>query len=162
MLELLESEVWGPGSQMRRYAIFSNPDDPKWGEKTGSDKNPEIFRKSAFAEDVLSVFHPLISKSAVIRRCKLDRIPKLAEQSRDSAKKLTEQQTFPNFPGWEEFHRMVFGIYPMYPLASAACRISRRNMTTHPRDAMHWREPLRHLTAYLVAPYGEVCGAWMS
>ena len=72
MLELLESEVWGPGSQMRRYAIFSNPDDPKWVEKQALKKSSEIFRKSAFAEDVDSVFHPLISAVAVFRRCKLD------------------------------------------------------------------------------------------
>ena len=104
MLELLESEVWGPGSQMRRYAIFSNPGDPKWVEKTGSEKSSENFRKSAFAEDVQSVFHPLISGAAVFRRCKLARIPKLAEQTRDSAKKPTEQQTFPKFPGSGIFH----------------------------------------------------------
>ena len=161
MLELLESEVWGLVSQMRRYAIFRIQMTRNGSKKQALKKSSEIFRKSAFAEDVQSVFHPLISKSAVIRRCKLDRIPKLAEQTRDSAKKPIEQQTVPNFPGWEEFHRMVFDIYPMYPLASAACRISRRNLATHPRDARHWREPLRHLTAYLVAPYGEVCEAWI-
>ena len=84
---------------MRRYAIFSNPDDPKWVEKQALKKSSEIFRKSAFAEDDQIVFHPLISKPAVIRRCKLDRIPKLAEQTRDSVKKPTEVQIVPNFPG---------------------------------------------------------------
>ena len=31
--ELLESEVWGPESRVRRYSIFSKFDDPKWVEK---------------------------------------------------------------------------------------------------------------------------------
>ena len=109
MLELLESEVRGPGSQMRRNAIFSNPDDPKWAEKTRSEK-------SAFAEDVQSVFHPLISGAAVFRRCKLDRIPKLAEETRDSANVLTGEQMGPNFPGSGVFHWMVFGIPPYISL----------------------------------------------
>ena len=130
-------------------------------EKEALKKSSEIFRKSAFADDVQSVFHPHISGVSVFRRCKLDRIPKLAEQTRDSAIWAIGVQMVVNFPRWEEFHWMVFGIYPMYPLASAACRISRRNLATHPRDARHWREPLRHLTAYLVLPTGEVCGAWI-
>ena len=131
-------------------------------KKQALKKSSEIFKKIRHfsVDDVESVFHPLIWKSAVIRRCKLDRIPKLAEQTRDSAKKPIEQQTFPNFPGWEEFYRMVFGIHPMYQLTSATCAAS-ADSATHARDARHWREPLRHLTAYLVAPCGDVCGAWM-
>ena len=38
MSELLESEVWGPGSRVRRYSIFSKFDDPKRVEKTRSGK----------------------------------------------------------------------------------------------------------------------------
>ena len=70
MLELLESGVWGPGSQMRRNAIFSNRDDPKWAEKK---RLSDFKKKSAFVEDVHGV--------AVFRKCKLDRIPKLAEKN---------------------------------------------------------------------------------
>ncbi len=38
MSELLESEVWGPGSHVRRYSIFSKFDDTKRVEKTRSEK----------------------------------------------------------------------------------------------------------------------------
>ena len=82
----------GSGEPDAAKGVFSNPDDPKWAEKTGSEKNPDIFRKSAFADDVESVFHPLISGAAVFRRCKLDRIPKLAEQTRDSPTSAIEVQ----------------------------------------------------------------------
>ena len=131
-------------------------------KKQALKQNRKFFQKSAFAEDVQSVFHPLISKSAVIGSCKLDRIRKLAEKTRDSANVHTDEQAFRNSEFGVDISWMVFGIYPMYPLASAACRISRRNLATHPRDARHWREPLRHLTYVLGAPYGEVCGAVIS
>ena len=99
MLERLESEVWGLGNQMRPYTIFSNPDDPKWAEKTGSEKKSEFFKTRAFAEDVQSVFHPLISGADVFRRCKLDRILKLAEETRGVPTSAIEVQMVPNFPG---------------------------------------------------------------
>ena len=90
-------------------------------KKQALKKNPELFQKSAFAEDVQSVFHPLISKSAVIRRCKLDRIRKLAEETRDSVIWVIEQQAFPNSQFGVDISWMVLGIYPMNPLSSAAC-----------------------------------------
>ena len=93
-------------------------------KKQALKKNSEIFQKSAFADDVQSVFHPLISKSAVIRRCKLDRIRKLAEKTRDSVIWAIAQSTFPNSQFGVDISWMVFGIYPMYPLASAACAAS--------------------------------------
>ena len=65
-------------------------------KKHALKQNRKLFQKSAFAEDVQSVFHPLISKSAVIRRCKLDRIRKLAEKTRDSVIWAIAQQMVPN------------------------------------------------------------------
>ena len=93
-------------------------------KKQALKKSSEIFRKSAFAEDVDDVFHPLISGAAVFRRCKLARIPKLAEQTRDSPIWAIGVQMVVNFPRWEEFHWMVFGIHLMNLLASAACAAS--------------------------------------
>ena len=89
-------------------------------EKQALEKSRN-FQKSAFAEDVQSVFHPLISKSAVIRRCKLDRIRKLAEKTRDSVIWAIGVQMVRNSQFEVGFSRMVLGIHPMYPLASAAC-----------------------------------------
>ena len=94
MLELLESEVWGPGSQIRPYTIFRIQMTRNVPEKQNSTSSA-----SAFAEDVDSVFHPLISGAAVFRRCKLDRILKRGEETRDSAKTATGEQIVPNFPG---------------------------------------------------------------
>ena len=79
-------------------------------------KIPEIFKKSAFADDVKGVFHPLVTGAAVFRRCTLDRIPKLAEETQDSAKPAIAQQMVPNSPGSGEFHWMVFGIPPYISL----------------------------------------------
>ena len=93
-------------------------------KKQALKKNPELFKKNAFAEDVQSMFHPLISKSAVIRRCKLDRIRKLAEKTRDSVIWVIGQQAFPNSQFGVDISWMVLCIYPMYPLASAACAAS--------------------------------------
>ena len=78
-------------------------------KKQALKKNHKFSGKSAFAEDIQSVFHPLISKSAVIRRCKLDRIRKLAEKTRDSANMLTGQQTFPNSQFGVDISWMVLG-----------------------------------------------------
>ena len=119
-------EVSKSAKNHRKWTIFQHfriQMTRNGSKKQALKKSSEIFRKSAFVEDVQSVFHPLISKS-VIGMCKLDRIPKLAEQTRDSATSAIGVQMVPNFPGWEEFHRMVFGIHPMYPLASAACAAS--------------------------------------
>ena len=77
--------------------------------KQALKRNRKFFQKSAFADDVRSVFHPLISKSAMIRRCKLDRIRKLAEKTRDSVKMLTWQQAFPNFQFGVDISWMVLG-----------------------------------------------------
>ena len=93
-------------------------------KKQALKKSSDIFRKSAFAEDVQSVFHPLISAAVVFRRCKLDRIPKLAEQTRDSPTSAIEVQMVRKFPGSGIFHWMVFGIHLMNLLASAACAAS--------------------------------------
>ena len=90
-------------------------------KKHALKKNPEIFKKSVFAEDVQSVFHPLITGAAVFRRRILDRIPKLAEETQDSAKPAIGEQMVPNFPGSGVFHWMVLDIPLTYPLASAAC-----------------------------------------
>ena len=79
-------------------------------------KNPENFKKSAFADDVKGVFHPLVTGAAVFRRCILDRIPKLAEETQDSAEPAIGEQMDRNFPGCVEFHWMVFGIPPYISL----------------------------------------------
>ena len=84
-------------------------------KKHALKKKSEIFRNSAFSEDVRSVFHPLVTGAAVFRRCILDRIPKLAEETQDSAKPAIAQQMVPNFPGSGVFHWMVFGIHLTYP-----------------------------------------------
>ena len=79
---------------------------------------------SAFVEDVQNVFHSLISKSAVIRRCKLDRIRKLAEKTRDSVIWAIGVQMVRNFQFGVDISRMVLRIYHKNPLASAACAAS--------------------------------------
>ena len=49
MSELLESEVWGPECHVRRYSIFSKFDDPKWVEKTRSEKKVRNFPGERFS-----------------------------------------------------------------------------------------------------------------
>ena len=90
-------------------------------KKQALKRNRKIFQKSAFADDVQSVFHPLISAAVVFRRCKLDRIRKLAEKTRDSVKMLKGVQMVRNFQFGVDISWMVLRIYPMNPLASAAC-----------------------------------------
>ena len=99
---------------MRRLAIFGNLDLPKCVQNVLKKSN--LLTKSVFVEDFLRMFHPFIPGAAVFRRCILDRIPKLAEETQDSAKPAIAQQMVPNFPGSGVFHWMVFGIPPYISL----------------------------------------------
>ena len=129
-------------------------------KKHALKKNTEIFRKSAFAEDVVSVFHPLISGAAVFRRWILDRIPKLAEETQDSAKPAIGEQMVPKFPGSGAFHWMVFDIPLMYPLASAACASYAASMQPTLETLGTGVNRYATLLTYF-GSFGEVCGAWI-
>ena len=106
------------------------------------------------------MFHPLISGAAVFRRCILDRIPKLAEETQDSPTSAIGQQMVPNFPGSGIFHWMVLCIPLMYPLASAACAAYAASMQPTLETLGTGVNRYATLLTYF-GSFGEVCGAWI-
>ena len=106
------------------------------------------------------MFHPLISGAAVFRRCILDRIPKLAEETQDSPTSAIEVQMVPNFPGSGVFHWMVLCIPLTYHLASAACASYAASM--QPTLETLGTGVNRYATLLCtLGSFGEVCGAWI-